>query len=83
MSDRTVNVRGIIDCQIRTHGEGFNIEILADNKNNRRIQYVLHFKGAWWARCIAGLLWKVVNYEQSELDKIEYSLVTKPERQPQ
>ena len=80
MSDKTVNIRRIRDCQIRTHGEGFNIELLADSKNNVRTKYVLHFKGAWWARWIAEMLWKVVAYEQTEVDRIKHSLVTDPSK---
>ena len=78
MKRKTLHIKGILDCQVRVHGEGFNIEILADNKNGRRIQYVLHFKGAWWVRPLTELLWKVISYEQDEVDKMKYSITTNP-----
>lgn len=70
MEHRKVNIRNIRDIGVRCHGAGFIITILADNKNDNRYQYDLHFDGAWWVKAIADVLWKVVKYERREFNAI-------------
>ncbi len=66
--ERVINVREVRDAKIKVYGKGFTLDLWATDKNGNRYTVNVYFEH-WWVGILAGLLWKSVKHQQTEIDR--------------